>query len=277
MKEGGKMLSAATSEQELQDFFVALGKASQRALLLDYDGTLAPFRANRRAALPYLGVAELLTSIMTEPTKTRLSLVTGRTASELKSMIPLSPAPEIWGSHGLERLKSDGSYEIPEIPPDAVKLLTGIDQSLKAEGFEPIVELKPGATAVHWRNLSKRLAGEVRERTMQIWEKVPKQPYVYLAEFDGGLEFRLRLRNKGDAVRQVLSELPEDAPVAYLGDDRTDEDAFLALKNRGLSVLVRNELRPTAADIWIQPPEGVLAFLTNWLRACREGASECTR
>jgi hypothetical protein len=48
----------------------------------------------------------------------------------------------------------------------------------------------------------------------------------------------------------------------------TDEDAFKALKNRGLSVLVRNEFRPTAADVWIQPPQGLLDFLAEWLQAC---------
>jgi len=265
------MQSAVASLPELTAFFEKLGKAKQSALLLDYDGTLAPFCADRRGAVPYPGVAELLKALMTEKTRTRLALITGRPAAELKSLIRVSPTPEIWGTHGLERLKPDGSHQMPKIPPEAAKLLEGVAESLKAEGFTAIMETKPGAAAVHWRSLSEDEARSVRERTMKIWNAIPQQPLMYIAEFDGGMEFRLHLRHKGDAVRDIISELPGDAPIAYLGDDRTDEDAFRALKNRGLSVLVRGEYRPTEADIWIQPPQGLLDFLTEWLRACREG------
>jgi trehalose-6-phosphatase len=66
----------------------------------------------------------------------------------------------------------------------------------------------------------------------------------------------------------VLAETPEDAAVAYLGDDFTDEDAFVAVKPRGLAVLVRPEFRETAADVWIRPPRELIAFLKRWRDAC---------
>lgn len=56
--------------------------------------------------------------------------------------------------------------------------------------------------------------------------------------------------------------------MAYLGDDVTDEDAFHAVKPRGLAVLVRAELRETAADLWIRPPRELVAFLRSWCDAC---------
>src|SRR5450755_533705 len=92
-----------------------------------------------------------------------------------------------------------------------------------------------------------------------------------LLEFDGGIEMRMPGRDKGDAVRTILDEIGTEVPVAYLGDDLTDERAFLALGTLGLSVLVRPEWRKTAAALWIRPPEGVREFLTRWLHACREG------
>jgi trehalose-6-phosphatase len=52
--------------------------------------------------------------------------------------------------------------------------------------------------------------------------------------------------------------------VAYLGDDLTDEDAFRALKGKGLSVLVRKESRTTEADCWLKPPDELLDFLKKW-------------
>ena len=72
--------------------------------------------------------------------------------------------------------------------------------------------------------------------------------------FDGGLEIRVAGPGKGDAVRAILKEAGPGAAVAYLGDDQTDEDAFHALKGIGLTVLVRPQSRPTAADVWLQPP-----------------------
>ncbi len=64
----------------------------------------------------------------------------------------------------------------------------------------------------------------------------------------------------------MRSETGSGAAVAYLGDDRTDEDAFRELNGKGLSVLVRKEQRPTAAEIWIEPPAELLDFLEKWRR-----------
>ena len=70
---------------------------------------------------------------------------------------------------------------------------------------------------------------------------------------------------------ELLCEIGPDVPVAYLGDDLTDERAFIALGALGLSVLVRPEWRETAASFWISPPEALREFLMRWLQACREG------
>ena len=68
-------------------------------------------------------------------------------------------------------------------------------------------------------------------------------------------------------MRDVLSGAPPGTVAAYLGDDLTDEDAFRALPEGALGVLVREELRPTDAGAWVRPPEGLLDFLDRWLAA----------
>ena len=88
-----------------------------------------------------------------------------------------------------------------------------------------------------------------------------------LLEFDGGIELRMPGHDKGDAVRTILEEIGPEVPVAYLGDDLTDERAFLALRGVGLSVLVQPQWRKTAASLWIRPAEGVREFFTKWLQA----------
>jgi trehalose 6-phosphate synthase/trehalose 6-phosphate phosphatase len=68
-------------------------------------------------------------------------------------------------------------------------------------------------------------------------------------------------------VRRLLAESGPDAAVFYLGDDATDEDAFAVLKNRGISVLVRPEPRPSRADWHLVPPAELLAFLDRLIAA----------
>ena len=267
------MSTFVTTLDEMDAFFEDVTRARQRALLLDYDGTLAPFHVNRLAAFPYLGIPELLLSIIMGSTHTRVVFITGRPAMELKSLLPFVPAPEIWGSHGLERLDPDGSCQLADIPCDAEQTLTAIRRGLEAEGLQGHLERKPGSIAVHWRGLDTRQVEDIREKTMRVWNALnpgTQDTGVFLSPFDGGLEFRLGMRNKGDVVSQILSELPPSTPVAYLGDDYTDEDAFKMLNDRGLSVLVREEYRPTAARLWVQPPQGVLDFLAEWLQACEK-------
>jgi trehalose-6-phosphatase len=89
-----------------------------------------------------------------------------------------------------------------------------------------------------------------------------------LLAFDGGLELRAPGKNKGDAVNAILAETGPGVPAAYLGDDQTDEDAFRAIKGKGLAILVRPELRPTLADVWLRPPDELGRFLRDWLLAC---------
>jgi trehalose-phosphatase len=133
------------------------------------------------------------------------------------------------------------------------------------------VEIKPASVALHWRGTSALAAARMREALPQLWEPLAADGELELLEFDGGMELRARACNKRNAIESVLAETPGDAAVAYLGDDFTDEDAFAAVKARGLAVLVRREFRETAADVWIRPPRELIAFLRSWRDACRSG------
>ncbi len=112
----------------------------------------------------------------------------------------------------------------------------------------------------------------VRTTAYAILNRLGTQSGLVLAEFDEGVEIRLRAANKGDALKKLLSEVSSDVPVAYLGDDITDEDAFRVLNGRGLTVLVGPKHRFTAAQVWLKPPDELIQFLTEWIRASGGGA-----
>ena len=246
-------------------FMEHLARSQHSALLLDYDGTLAPFTADRQHAHPYPEVADLLRRIMLAG-RTRIVLITGRPAAELRRLLRLDPFPETWGVHGLERMFPDGRCELATLKPETRRALAAARACLQRTGLNSLAEFKTGSIAVHWRGLSSPEAQKVRGAVCRAWQPFAGRGDLYLRDFDGGIELSARDRDKGDAVRAIVGETG-DAPVAYLGDDLTDEDAFRALAGRGLTVLVRREFRPTAAAVWITPPEELVQFLADWLHA----------
>ena len=119
---------------------------------------------------------------------------------------------------------------------------------------------------LHYREVSHGRVAELKTR-FEAWAKeLPATLKIAVAKMM--FEVRPGVKwDKGSAVRTLLAELAPGAAIAYLGDDLTDEDAFHAIGDRGLRVLVRPEQRPSAADIWLRPPEELLAFLGRWARS----------
>jgi len=252
-------------------FFDQVAAAGERVLLVDYDGTLAPFTADRRRAVPYPKIPEFLRCIMTS-CSTRVIVVSGRAAREVPPLLGLSPAPEIWGTHGIERVHPDGCYEEAHVNDEALRVLACAEARLEREGLGDHIEVKLAGVAVHWRGLQHDHILNIRTKAYRALEPLASQPDLVLAEFDEGVELRLSSANKGAALRSLLSELDGNVPVAYLGDDATDEDAFRALNGRGLSVLVAPKLRFTAAQMWLRPPDELIHFMTRWIHACGENS-----
>jgi trehalose-phosphatase len=267
MSAASVVRSAFVTKHSPELFFERLVRARERVLLLDYDGTIAPFSAERNRAFPYPTIPELLDCIMST-CRTRVLLISGRAAREIPALLGLNPHPEIWGTYGIERLQADGRYVVVHLSDELRKAFTKAEALLQSEGLSDLVEIKPGAIAVHWRGLNSERLNEAKTAAYRALSPLVRVHHLSLAEFDGGLELRTPICGKGDVVNSILAELDPDIPVAYLGDDATDEDAFRALNGRGLTVLVRPLRRFTAAQMWIRPPEELVQFLTDWIRAC---------
>lgn len=261
-------LRIMNNRNQIDQFLHGIGSYRQSVLLIDYDGTLAPFSVDRQSAVPYPGVCSILQEIM-DSGRTRLVIVTGRRAEEVNPLLGLHPAPEVWGSHGLQRLRPDGTSEMPEFDPKALQVLADAENWLAYQGLHQMAEPKPGSLAVHWRGLDENAATELRSRILLGWFPIAERSSLTVLEFDGGVELRIPDRDKSDAIRTILQEVGRGTPVAYLGDDLSDEPAFRALQGRGLTVLVRRERRKTAAQAWLKPPEELLDFLVRWRDACR--------
>jgi trehalose 6-phosphate phosphatase len=248
-------------------WFRTVAASPLRVLMLDFDGTLAPFTVDRLKSALYPGVHERLARLADAPDH-RLIVVSGRTIADLRQLLGMKPHPECWGSHGWEWLAPDCDEPVLHSPgPAQLDALDRAYDLARREGWERLIEIKPTSVALHWRGMSPEDRTALEDAGEALWSPLAAEAGIDLHRFDGGLELRVPGRDKGTVVDAVLADVPENGAVAYLGDDLTDEDAFRALDGRGLRVLVRRELRPTLADLWIVPPEELIAFLDRWIDA----------
>ena len=262
-----------TSEAQLKlgDFFRSFTGAPTPLLLLDYDGTLADFRIDRFKARPWAGVRELLSRIQQQG-RTRMVVITGRPPEEIAPLLGLEPPLEVWGLHGAQRLYPDGRSDLEQATPEVRQKLAELREYLQRNSLGGLYEDKPNAAVMHWRGHSPAKAKLIEQRARALFEPLTKMEGLSLLEFEAGLELR-QGRDKGGAVRELLREAEPGAPVAFLGDDITDEEAFRAVNaapGPHLSVLVRRTWRATAADVWLHPPTDLRAFLRSWKDAVEQ-------
>lgn len=257
------------SKINFDDFFTYLRTATTSYLLLDFDGTLASFKDDPTKVTLYPGVFERL-EIITHLPATHLFIITGRGLDSLLQVLPKLSPREIWGSHGAERLWEDTKYWRLPLSPNQIKGLNTAKEICKDLVEGAFCEIKPLSVAVHFRPIKdEQVQKQVREFIEQKWKSLLESSDLVLHYFHAGIEIRPTQMSKAHLITHLLSTIPTDnlPPIAYLGDDLTDEEAFAALKDKGLKVLVRDILpQKTEADIQISAPEELLYFLDLWIQ-----------
>lgn len=250
---------------DLRAFLESLEFSEGKLLMLDYDGTLSPHRIERDKAVPYAGIRKILLEVLTA-VDCRTVIVSGRSINDLISLLGIESGIEIWGCHGWERISPTGDYTGPELDNDKKAALGEAAESAASQGLAGRLEVKTACVAIHWRGLGEIETAELVRTIGRRWEVIAEKSKMEMHEFNGGIEMRPGGMDKGMVVDRLLSE--SGGPAAYLGDDFTDEDAFRAISGRGIGILVSPELRETAADVWLTPPEELIWFLERWIEKC---------
>ncbi len=147
-----------------EQFFVQLSSAPYRLLMLDYDGTIAPFKANPMQATPYPEVKQILQTML-KANHTRIVIISGRSAKDLLDLLKLDPMPEIWGCHGWERISPDGGSTLVRLTDKVKEGLYKARQLLKGKGLSKYMEDKSAGIALLLRSfLAYDLAGSQTRR-----------------------------------------------------------------------------------------------------------------
>lgn len=253
----------------LERFFATVGSNRPRLLMLDYDGTLAPFRIKRDQATPYPGVRIILNAMLVAG-HTRLALISERQVGDVLKLLKLAQPIEIWGSYGAERFHPDGRYHFAGIGSQTSEGIARARTWARGHNLLSYCEQKPTGLALHWRELSAEQIAPLQAEIKIAWSLLAEEYGLKLEAFDGGMELRAAQYDKGRVVQTLLEEMGPEVVAAYLGDDLTDENAFQSLGQHGdgVGILVRAEQRPTAAMFWARPPSEQLFFLSRWHQIC---------
>ena len=246
--------------------------ARHRLLMLDYDGTLAPFRVQRMEARPSPRTLELLQRV-SQSSHTAVAIVSGRPLAEVEALLPGLEVVLV-GEHGWEQRRLGGDVIRRSLSHDVVPVLAAAQQAAEDSGFGDLIERKRTAVVLHTRGLSEPIAHDVIGRCERAWSGLARSSAVALDAIQGGLELRARARNKGTVVLSLLSQAPAGTLGVFVGDDVTDEDAFEAIQDQGFGVRVGADDAPTVAQGRLDSCDSMPDFLEEWLRVCAPRASD---
>ncbi|MGH7458458.1 MAG: trehalose-phosphatase [Longimicrobiaceae bacterium] len=247
----------------LPDWTSAWRGSGALVLLLDFDGTLAPIVKHADQAVMPKATREALTRLRDLP-GVRLAVVSGRGLADLRARFGV-PGVTLAGNHGMEiegprfrRVHEAAAAARPDLKLVAADLHSRLDGVAGAW-----VEDKGLTLSVHFREAAgaEQEIREVVERTVG-----GRRDRLRVTEGKMVLEVRPKVDwDKGRAASFLLEKvaLPRGAPILYLGDDRTDEDAFRVLApegGEGVFVGLPEEA-PALAGAYLQDPARVGEFL----------------
>lgn len=237
--------------------------APHRLLMLDHDGTLVRFELVRDRAIPSRETRDLLRRIAESP-NTTLVVVSGRPVRELADLLERPPWTLV-GEHGWEWADHGGRIVRHPLPRGAPARLDRAERLVREAGLGERIERKRASIAVHSRGLSDTRAREVHAIAVRAWTPVLEKAPLRLTAFNGGVELRVRGRDKGTTARDLLARDVPGTLGVHVGDDDTDEDAFAALAPAGIGVKVGPAGLPTGAIATLAGPVEVREFLSTWL------------
>ncbi len=257
---------------ELPDGLQALDLTTERqpAVFYDFDGTLSEIVEDPDSARLVDGAAEALTSLSAA---CPVAILSGRDLADVRERIGL---PGLWyaGSHGFELTGPDGTHHQNPEAAASIPVLAGAAADLADQlGHIPgvVVEDKRFGVAVHYRNAARDRVGEVAAAVRTAGQRTA----LRVTTGREVIELRPNIDwDKGKTLRWVLDYIRDNEGAGpllpiYLGDDITDEDAFDAVDDDGIAILVRHSDdgdRATAARYALDDPGRVREFTERLAR-----------
>lgn len=244
-----------------------IGYTQKLALLLDYDGTLAPIAPHPDLATLPLETKHTLQRL-SNMSDVYIAIISGRNVENVKNMVGIEGITYA-GNHGLEILHPDGSKFVHPMPMElqesVVHLLKALQEQVCKDGAW--VENKGPLLTLHYRETPITLRPGLVEQASKLITAAGFTP----APAHCALEARPPVEwDKGRASIYILRtafglDWSERIRIIYAGDDLTDEDAMLALKGMAATFrIASSSIIKTSAERRLSSTDSVLAML-KWV------------
>jgi len=233
----------------------------------DYDGTLSPIVRDPGKAF----IGKKMKSKLAElANHYSVSVVSGRDKGDIEKFIELDRVIYA-GSHGFRIEGPDNLYmeqaEAKELLPRLDQMEKQLEVSLeqKINGLQ--VERKYFAIAIHYRNAPK---GTFKKIKNEVYRMIDDDPDFKTGRGKKILEIKPSLNwHKGRAIEWIINRLdfsvPEKHVPIYVGDDVTDEDAFRAIADTGIGILVGKHSQLSSAKYKLSDVSEVEDFMDYFL------------
>ncbi len=233
-----------------------VSKASRIYVFVDYDGTLTPIVDNPENALLQEKFRRLL-RVLASRHDCILSIVSGRRLDALKKMVKLQGIYYV-GNHGFEIEGPGMNFVHPKAREFSRELkLTSNKIRAQLEGIGSVLEDKGLTFSVHYRNTPPSDVNRLLRTVRGVAGARGKLKVVYDKK---AVEIWPRINwDKGMAVRLIMRTLGRGLPI-YVGDDRTDENAFVRIKS-GITILVSRCRKRSHAKYYLKNVADVYKFL----------------
>jgi trehalose 6-phosphate phosphatase len=228
---------------------------------LDVDGVLAPIVAHAADARLLEGVAELLEAVaLVLP----VAVVSGRSLTNLEAQFAFPPTLEVIGSHGLEW--RSGEAVVLDDAQQALldTALRWVDEAVEAAGQGAWCETKPTSVVLHVRQADPHRAsaalGQLRAQVTGSGARVK----------EGHAVLEVMVLDTSKAIAMQTWRIRHGATcMAFIGDDVTDEDVFVACEPGDITVRVG--AGDTAAHFRLPDPASVASFLRYLVASLHSG------
>ncbi|MBI4371403.1 MAG: trehalose-phosphatase [Elusimicrobia bacterium] len=223
------------------------GRSDPRGLVvgLDFDGTLAPLAPHPSLARLPAKTRRLLARLARRP-RVRLAIVSGRGLADVRRLVGLKGV-HYAGNHGLQILGPGFCWRHPRTraaAADVRALARRLERPLR-DFPRTHVENKGPTLSVHYRGMAPRLEPALHAAVTRALRPFARS--LRLAAGKKTWEARPKARwNKGHALLKIARLARPGGRLLFVGDDRTDEEGFLALGRRAVTVRVGPASRTAA-------------------------------
>jgi alpha,alpha-trehalose-phosphate synthase [UDP-forming]/trehalose-phosphatase len=245
-----------------------LASAANLVAAIDLDGTLVPFAPTPQEAKIDDATAALLETLSNLPGVTT-GIISGRPRALVADLALRFPKIAFAAEHGVWRCAS-GIWEaaLAEVPQleEIERALSGLAKRYPGA----LLERKTCSVCLHWRRVEPPFHDRISAAAEVIVDEwLETQPSLERLPSVEALEVRHRAAHKGSALAWLRSHAPAATPVLAIGDDITDEDMFVSLREGDIGILVAGAPRRTQAGLRLPSIAAVHRFL-HWLVDARQ-------